>query len=113
MGSCSETPKGNAKLITLLDNLYDEHNLVFGVCEGYPKGGVVVGHLSRGSTKRCSWAFWSVGTDKTRMPGSGMIGSIDGCRRVVDTPRVLMKCGENHSRNWRPSGILRALRSRN
>jgi hypothetical protein len=29
--------KGNEKSITLLDNLENEHNLVFGVCDAYPK----------------------------------------------------------------------------
>jgi hypothetical protein len=29
--------KGNEKSITLLDNLDDEHNVVFGVCIAYPK----------------------------------------------------------------------------
>jgi hypothetical protein len=29
--------KGSEKSVTLLDNLENEHNLVFGVCEAYPK----------------------------------------------------------------------------
>ncbi len=103
--------KGNEKLITLLDNLYDEHNLVFGVCEGYPKGGsrapvagidekAFLGLLERWYRQDPDATKWNDRIDRWLSSGRG---HSEGFNEVWGEPLAKLEA----------VCILRALRSRN